>query len=187
MRVGKESKPDAWMPLYIGDWDGDTGHLDCEQDGAYGRLIRHYWRTGPLPNDDAALARIVRMDLRKWKKVRPVLIGFFAISGSKLTHKRVDSELVRWSEKKVAAVERARVAADARWGKGNARRMPKALLEECPSPSSREVEGPNSPSTLSGADPKLIMGSKDFDPVAIRAQIDAELAVMTQAKEMPDV
>jgi len=31
------------------------------------------------------------------------------------------------------------------------------------------------------------MGSKDFDPVAIRAQIDAELAVMTQAKEMPDV
>lgn len=185
--VTKGAKPDAWMPLYIGDWDGDTGHLDCEQDGAYGRLIRYYWRAGPLPNDDAALARIVRMDLRRWKKLRPVLAVFFTVSASKWTHKRVEKELASWTAKKLKAIEKAKEAAKRRWATSNAPGMPQAMHGQCPSPSPREVEGPNSPSTLSGeARPELIMGSKDFDPVAIRAQINAELAAMTQAKEMPD-
>lgn len=149
----KEAKPDAWMPLYVGDWDGDTGHLDCEQDGAYGRLIRWYWRKGPLPDDDAALARIIRMDLKRWRKIRPVIAAFFVIADGEWRHKRVDAELVRWSGKKVAFVEKARAAANERWRKHaqrSASSMPQALPEQCPSSSAREVDAPSGQSTLSG-------------------------------------
>lgn len=169
----KEAKPDAWMPLYIGDWDGDTGHLDCEQDGAYGRLIRFYWRTGPLPDDDAQLARIVRTAIARWRKVRPVLAPFFVITDGRWNHKRVDAELVRWAGKKVKAVERAKTAAAFRWGKGdapsNATSIPQALLEECPSSSSREVRAQVGALTLSE-------GKHDFSgPKEVRDAFCAQL------------
>jgi uncharacterized protein YdaU (DUF1376 family) len=153
--VSKEAKPDAWMPLYVGDWDGDTGHLDCEQDGAYGRLIRFYWRTGPLPDDDAALSRIIRMPLARWRKVRPVIAAFFTVADGVWRHKRADHERVEWARRKERATERAKQAAEKRWksdARSNATSMPGAMLEQCPSPSpsSTEVEAPKRASTLCG-------------------------------------
>lgn len=169
----KEAKPDAWMPLYIGDWDGDTGHLDCEQDGAYGRLIRRYWRTGPLPDDDTVLARIIRMDVRKWRKIRSVLAQFFVVSNGLWKHKRADAELEKWAAKKVKAVERAKLAAGARWNNcdatSNATSIQQALLEECPSSSSREVRAQEGALTLSD-------GKNDFSgPKEVRDAFCAQL------------
>lgn len=146
----KEAKPDAWMPLYVGDWDGDTGHLDCEQDGAYGRLIRWYWRKGPLPDDDAALARIIRMDLKRWRKIRPVIAAFFVIADGQWRQKRVDLELVRWSEKKAAYSARASAGGKAKAAKSSASSTRKALLKSCSSSSSTEVDAPSGQSTLCG-------------------------------------
>lgn len=154
----KEDKPDAWMPLYIGDWDGDTSDLSCEEDGAYMRLIRRYWRTGPLADDDANLARIVRMEIRQWRKIRPAIAHYFTIADGVWRNKRADAELARWSEKKIKAVEKARAAASKRWGNdasSNAPSISQALLEQCPSSSSREVE-PIDGSTLSGRKTKFL-------------------------------
>jgi uncharacterized protein YdaU (DUF1376 family) len=88
-------KADIWMPLYIDDWDGKTKHLDCEQDGAYGRLVRQYWRVGPLPDDDAQLARIVGMERARWRKHRSVIAAFFEIREGRWHHSRVDEEMER--------------------------------------------------------------------------------------------
>jgi uncharacterized protein YdaU (DUF1376 family) len=163
--VSKEDKPDAWMPLYIGDWDGDTRHLDCEQDGAYGRLVRHYWRNGPLADDDTLLARIVGMPNARWRKLRPTIASFFVVADVRWTHKRVDAELIKWAARKAKAVARAQAAAEARWHgdepqdpkpkrrKRDATSIPQALLDECPSSSSRKVRGKiDSPLTLSERD-----------------------------------
>ena len=65
------------MPLYVGDYLGDTGHLTTAQHGAYLLLMMHYWRKGELPDDDRQLAKITKLPLRTWRDYRPVLAEFF--------------------------------------------------------------------------------------------------------------
>jgi len=106
------TKPDTWMPLYVAEWDADTAHLDCEQDGAYGRMIRWYWRHGPLPDDDNMIARIIRMDVRRWQKLRLVLAPFFTIERGSWRNKRCDQERER-----AAKISSIRADAGARGGR----------------------------------------------------------------------
>lgn len=89
------SKPDTWMPLYIGDYLQDTTRLSTEQHGAYLLLIMDYWTNGPLPDDDAALAQVTRMQPAAWKKTRPALSRFFSVENGEWRHKRIDEEHAR--------------------------------------------------------------------------------------------
>jgi uncharacterized protein YdaU (DUF1376 family) len=81
-----------WMPLYVGDYLGDTGHLTTAQHGAYLLLMMHYWRKGDLPDDDRQLSKITKLPLRTWCEYRQTLQDFFH-EGWK--HKRIDAELSR--------------------------------------------------------------------------------------------
>jgi uncharacterized protein YdaU (DUF1376 family) len=78
------------MSFYPADYLADTSHLRTVEHGAYFLLILHYWRTGGLPDDDDALARIVRATKVEWRRIRPVIQSFFH-DGWK--HKRIDHEL----------------------------------------------------------------------------------------------
>jgi uncharacterized protein YdaU (DUF1376 family) len=92
-----------WMPLYVGDYLGDTGHLTTAQHGAYLLLMMHYWRKGELPDDDRQLSKITKLPLRTWCEYRPTLQDFFH---SGWRHKRIDAELermMRVSEKRALA------------------------------------------------------------------------------------
>lgn len=170
--MSKDDKPDAWMPLYIGDWDGDTGHLSCEEDGAYGRLIRHYWRNGPLPDIDRILSSITRTDSRTWKRLRAALAPFFVVANGQWTHKRVDAELVRWAEKRRKAIDRASAGGKAKAAKSSASSSAtstsQAVLKHCTSASSREVEGPTGHSTLSA--PSEFLGPKEVRAAFVSAK-----------------
>lgn len=83
-----------FMPLYFGDYMGDTTQLTTLQHGAYFLLLGTCWQhEGELPDDDEVLAAIVKQPIHEWKKIRPKLAIFFQISRRKWRHKRVDKEL----------------------------------------------------------------------------------------------
>ncbi len=87
------------MPLYIGDYLADTMRLSTVQHGAYLLLLMEYWRTGPLPDDDAQLASIVKMEPRAWRAQAGAVRRFFSRGEDGLLHqKRADAELARAAE-----------------------------------------------------------------------------------------
>jgi uncharacterized protein YdaU (DUF1376 family) len=101
-----------WMPLYVGDYLGDTGHLTTTQHGAYLLLMMHYWRKGGLPDDDRQLSKIAKLPLKTWCEYRATLQDFFH-DGWK--HKRIEAELV-----KMMRVSEQRAIAGQKGGLGSA-------------------------------------------------------------------
>jgi len=91
----------AWMPLYVGDYLCDTGHLTTSQHGAYLLLMMHYWRKGGFPDDDEQLSAITKLPLNVWKSYRNIIQAFFYDGWC---HKRIDEELYKMQ---VAADKRA--------------------------------------------------------------------------------
>lgn len=150
--MSKGAKPDAWMPLFIGDYLAGTNRLTTEQHGAYLLLIMDYWRNGPPPSDDAVLSQIVKLDRKAWLKHKPAVMGHFQEDAGLWRHRRIDAELSSAQGRSDRAAERATIAAEARWSKDRAKRSledapsiaastPEALLDKCPlpSPSPEEV------------------------------------------------
>lgn len=80
----------SWMPLYIGNYLADTGHLTTVEHGAYMLLIMHYWQHSGLPDDDRKLARICRMTPDEWEAARDTLADFF---DDGWVHGRIDREI----------------------------------------------------------------------------------------------
>lgn len=94
------------MPIHIGDYHRDTGHLRATEHGAYLLLMFHYWSTGSLPGNDDHLAAIARLSSAEWKRVKGTLQAFFK-DGWK--HSRIDYDL----EKARCISEAARLAGKA--------------------------------------------------------------------------
>lgn len=119
------AKPDAWMPLYVADYLADTGRLTTEQHGAYFLLIIDYWRTGPLPDENAVLSRITGLSAAAWRKMRPIIEAFFQIRDGHWHHKRIDQEMEAAKKNANRRSEQASKAAAGRWNRdagGNAAR-----------------------------------------------------------------
>jgi uncharacterized protein YdaU (DUF1376 family) len=131
------AKADIWMPFYVSDYLADTMHLTPAEHGAYLMLILHYWKSGPLPDDDVRLALISRMG-DAWSNASSTLRAFFKQSSGMLHHTRIDKERADAVDNKARNQARASAAASKRWGNhasSNATSIPQAMLNECPSPS----------------------------------------------------
>ena len=159
------SKPDVFMPLYIGDYLAGTSRLSAEQHGAYLLLIMDYWMNGALPDDDVLLANIARLTPDAWSMHKHILMQFFIVSEGAWTHKRIEEELQKAQDKKTAAQEKAAKAAKARWEKeknskndasSNATSITQAMHKECPSPSPSPLSSPSF-SAIKGSSPKSIL------------------------------
>lgn len=134
-----------WMPLYVGDYLGDTGHLTTAQHGAYLLLMMHYWRKGELPDDDRQLSKITKLPLRTWCEYRPTLQDFF-YEGWK--HKRIDAELER-----MLRVSQKRAIAGQKGGIGSAlSRMKLENASRCGRAPPRAIATPPSGSAQANAD-----------------------------------
>lgn len=157
------------MPLVIGDYRKDTGRLTTEQHGAYLLLIMDYWISGPPADDDEDLMSITGLDSKSWKRTREKLARFFTIGGGVWRHKRIDEELERWSQKKVAYAARAQAGGKAKAAKSLLKADPKndgstekPGKKSAPQPASTEVEDLSGHSTLS-------------DGAAVRSSVPADV------------
>jgi uncharacterized protein YdaU (DUF1376 family) len=132
---------DIHMPLYIGDYLRDTGHLSAEEHGAYLLLIMSAWtRDGRLPNDARRLSSLARVDPDRWPQVWEGIRGFFTpCSGNArafLEQKRVMLELEAARRRKAEAEQHGRKGAEVRWGRAHGRHSnntPTSMPEQSPS------------------------------------------------------
>ncbi|PBB22265.1 hypothetical protein CK228_22280 [Mesorhizobium sp. WSM4312] len=101
-----------FMQLYVSDFVGDTLQLSTEQIGAYMLILMAMWNAGGrLPDDDAKLARVARLSLKRWRAISADLLGFFERQAGEIGHKRLTREL-----HKAQVKSEARAAAGARGG-----------------------------------------------------------------------
>lgn len=133
------------MPLYPADYLGDTEHLSAAESGAYLHLLMHYWQRAGLPDDDARLARIAKMDPQEWQRARPIVAEFFTFPGWK--HGRVEEELAKAAD----ISSKRRSAAVQRHSKSDANEMQLDTPLPLPSPSQEKQPDPESPSLRDSA------------------------------------
>ena len=105
------SRIDKWMPLYVGDYLSDTGHLTLEQSGAYLHLLMHQWRRGAVPPDGASLAAICRVTEGRFvRSIGPAVLPFFETTDAGLRQKRLHRE----RENSLMVSEKRAIAAKAK-------------------------------------------------------------------------
>ncbi len=106
-------------------------------------LLMAMWNAGgKLPADDAKLARVVRMSVKKWRAISADLMGYFESDDDHIWHNRLTKEL-----QKSEAKSQSRAAAGAKGGAAkslknndadvaNAKQMPKHLPDTITSDTS---------------------------------------------------
>lgn len=80
-------KPPAFQ-LYAADFYMDTAGWSAEEVGIYFRLLMHEWVNGPLPNDEARLARIAGCDKNRFKKRFAIISSKFIKNDANLLYNR---------------------------------------------------------------------------------------------------
>ena len=129
-----KTKTDIWMPIYVGDYLGDTMHLTTEQHGAYFLLMLAYWKNrGPLPKNK--VKAIVTIDDYSWT----ILEEFFDTTSSPgmWIHNRIEEELKKSLIRKQAAENRGKKGMKARWGdkKKDSSTIDEGIVGDSTSPS----------------------------------------------------
>lgn len=151
-----------WFPFYVGDYIKDTARLTTEAHGAYLLLMLDYWTTGAPPDDDEVLATIARMPVKRWaSKIRPALVCFFEIENGVWRHKRIEEEIAHSAEVGKSSSNKAKAAAEARWGKKRSKR--EASSDDAPSIPD---DMPRNAQSQSQSQETLPAGESDARPAA---------------------
>jgi uncharacterized protein YdaU (DUF1376 family) len=124
------NKTDIWMPLYVADYLSSTTRLTTEQHGAYLLLIIDYWKSGRLPDDDSILANVTRLSMDAWAKHRGVLQGFFEVSNGEWIHSRIEKEIEKSGDLKLAQIKKSILGNYVKYGKIDQRVETDSVLKE---------------------------------------------------------
>ena len=109
---------DIWMPVYIGDMLAKTTRMTTEQIGASFLLLMDYWRNGSIPDDNNIISSVIRLSVSKSKALKNILLSsnLFEIHEGQMSSKYLDGLKAQAETNKSAKSERAKKAAEARWG-----------------------------------------------------------------------
>jgi len=138
-------KTDMWMPLYVGDYLGDTMALQMDEHGFYFLLILYYWRKGPPPDNPNVLRAITKCPVRDYMRVSEAVKPFFTVTGGVWVHKRIEEELLKAQTNKDVAVAKGRAGAEARWGNApaNAPAIAPAIAQAMPTQCLADSSSPS--------------------------------------------
>lgn len=189
-----------WYRWHIKLYRADTLHLTLAQDGAYRRLIDEYMeRRRPLPDNDAAIARILGVAPAEWLEMASVIRPFFIHRQGQLIHKRCDAELNRQDMRSKTLSEVGSKGADARWNKnkdlnGNGKPKPShRYAEQMQEESKRRIRGEETPLLNSNSEninsnsaraknaPNSKIHDQDRKPTPLRGQISAKAINFVQS------
>lgn len=174
-----DSRPPPSLMLDISAWLLETQHRPAAERGAILSFKMHFWRIGPLPDDDDALARIAGMDAKDWKKARKALEPLFVIQHGEWQRADWNDELEAAYAAVKKARERSKKGHDARWRRnassnasgnalsnasGSAASMP-ASMHKYTEAESAQTKAPKSPSHGEG-----FAGQPDFESDALQAE-----------------
>lgn len=106
-----------WVRIHIGDYKADTAHLSTVEHGALLLLRLHYWRQGPVKDNDTTLARIVGLPIGEWKAIRTTLEDFFEVRGGEWANSQWTEEIAQSYASINRASRAGKLAANARWSK----------------------------------------------------------------------
>lgn len=88
----------------------DTANLSLEEQGAYRLLMDHMWiKGGTLKNDDKEIARLLRISIKKWQKLKPKLEGYLLIWEGVITQKRLQNDYKKACETSKVNAENGRL------------------------------------------------------------------------------
>ncbi len=130
--------PPLSLLVNIPAWQRETFSLSASGSGALLALKMHLWRTGPIPDDNQALARITGMAPQEWKKTRKTLEPLFIVMHGEWQRIDWNDELESAYEAVNKASKAGKKANKARWEKqrmksesdseSDTNRTPNALL-----------------------------------------------------------
>jgi uncharacterized protein YdaU (DUF1376 family) len=158
------NKTDIWMPLYVADYLSSTTRLTTEQHGAYLLLIIDYWKSGRLPDDDSILANVTRLSMDAWAKHRGVLQGFFEVSNGEWVHSRIEKEIEKSGDLKLAQIKKSILGNYVKYGKIDKRVETDLVLKEwwaVESPRHSPKDSPKAPPSPSPSPTHLSKDKKN--------------------------
>ena len=77
----------------------DTANLTLEEQGAYRLLMDHMWiKGGSIRNDDKEVARMLRISVKRWQKIKLKLADYLIIELGIISQKRLQRDYKRACE-----------------------------------------------------------------------------------------
>jgi uncharacterized protein YdaU (DUF1376 family) len=129
------SEKEPYLPLFCGDFIGDTTHLSQKEIGQYILLLMAMWRNGGvLPDDPRRLKRMAR------GTISDAVMNYFTPGEGGITQKRLKKEFKYVQERNAKQAANA----NARWLKNketnDAVADAKAMPNGCPQPNPTQIE-----------------------------------------------
>lgn len=139
--------------FYAADFLMGTNDLTTEEVGAYIRMLASSWDKGPLPTDEARLARICGLEMRAFRAAWKTLSEKWVLTDDGYINERMEAQRMEYQSFIERQIVKGQKGAKARWdnGTGHAPAMAPAMPRPLPrhSPGNAQAMPSDSSSVFS--------------------------------------